>query len=280
MHGPVDGEVSRSSRSSPSIAPTLPRRADPDRPLLQGFRVRLRVEPDEQRPANPERRRPEGASGPQQEREQLRPGWPGRLEIQVDSRLASGDPDLVDVPRHGQRGLAGDRRLPCVHLLHTVHRLLRKGAHLTEYAILAALWYRAFTRERNLSARAASWTAFAISLAWAALDEWHQSFLPSRTSSAMDVALDGAGAALALVVDWRAWRGMLDGATAILLWLAAVGGAAVIAMNAWTGVPSGTLWVTTPAAGLLLLARSRLRRLKRDASGSGDGGGREALRDP
>src|SRR6266571_1531112 len=100
MHGPVDGEVSRSSRSSPSIAPTLPRRADPDRPLLQGFRVRLRVEPDEQRPANPERRRPEGASGPQKEREQLRPGWPGRLEIHVDSRLASGDPDLVDVPRH------------------------------------------------------------------------------------------------------------------------------------------------------------------------------------
>src|SRR5216117_4191288 len=109
--------------------------------------------------------------------------------------------------------------------LAAIHGLVRKGAHLTEYAILAALWYRAFTRERNLSARAASWTAFAISLAWAALDEWHQSFLPSRTSSAMDVALDGAGAALALVVDWRAWRGMLDGATAILLWLAAVGGA-------------------------------------------------------
>src|SRR2546427_3352373 len=103
--------------------------------------------------------------------------------------------------------------------LHTVHRLLRKGAHLTEYAILAALWYRAFTRERNLSARAASWTAFAISLAWAALDEWHQSFLPSRTSSAMDVALDGAGAALALVVDWRARRGVLDRATPLLFWL-------------------------------------------------------------
>src|SRR3989475_2737582 len=115
--------------------------------------------------------------------------------------------------------------------LHTVHRLLRKGAHLTEYAILAALWYRAFTRERNLSARAASWTAFAISLAWAALDEWHQSFLPSRTSSAMDVALDGAGAALALVVDWRAWRGMLDGATAILLWLPAGGGGPPVAVE-------------------------------------------------
>src|SRR2546428_2364067 len=102
--------------------------------------------------------------------------------------------------------------------LHPVHRLLRKGAHLTEYAILAALWYRAFTRERNLSARAASCTAFAISLAWAALDEWHQSFLPSRTSSAMDVALDGAGAALALVVDWRALGGDIPPGTAPPLW--------------------------------------------------------------
>src|SRR2546422_6009146 len=132
--------------------------------------------------------------------------------------------------------------------LHTVHRLLRKGAHLTEYAILAALWYRAFTRERNLSARAASWTAFAISLARAALDEWHQSFLPSRTSSAMDVALDGAGAALALVVDWRAWRGVLDGATAILLWLAAGGGGAGGAVDArGGGAPGGARWTPPPA---------------------------------
>src|SRR2546422_2533753 len=123
--------------------------------------------------------------------------------------------------------------------LATVHRLLRKGAHLSEYAILAALWYRAFMRERNLSARAASWTAFAISLAWAALDEWHQSFLPSRTSSALDVALDGAGAALALVVDWRAWRGMLDGATAILFWLAGGGGGPRVGVEAGARMPPG-----------------------------------------
>src|SRR2546426_2369927 len=130
--------------------------------------------------------------------------------------------------------------------LHTVHRLLRKGAHLTEYAILAALWYRAFTRERNLSARAASWTAFAISLAWAALDEWHQSFLPSRTSSAMDVALDGAGAALALVVDWRAWRGLLDGATAILFLLPAGGGGPLVPEEPGAGMPPGTPLGPTP----------------------------------
>src|SRR2546422_4092936 len=157
--------------------------------------------------------------------------------------------------------------------LATVHRLLRKGAHLFEYAILAALWYRAFMRERTLSARAASWTAFAISLAWAALDEWHQSFLPSRTSSALDVALDGAGAALALVVDWRAWRGMLDGATAILLWLAAGGGAAVVAMKAWAGMPPGTPLGTTPPPRLPFLPRPRLPPPKRGPRGNRGGGG-------
>lgn len=164
--------------------------------------------------------------------------------------------------------------------LDTIHRLLRKGAHLTEYAILAALWYRALTRGRDLSARAASWTAFAISLAWAALDEWHQSFVPSRTGSAVDVALDGAGAALALGLASGARRKVLEGATAVVLWLAAVGGAAVIAMDAWAGVPSGTLWLTTPAAGLLLLARSRLRRRRVDAGVGGGGQAREAVRDP
>src|SRR3989442_15738543 len=126
MHGPVDGEVSRSSRISPSIAPTLSRRTDPDRPLREDFPVGLRVEPDEQRPAGPERRRPEPPGWPQQELEQLRPGWPRRLEIHVDGLLAPGDPDLVDVPRHGEGGVAGDRRPPRVHLRDDANLLLRK----------------------------------------------------------------------------------------------------------------------------------------------------------
>src|SRR5437867_4091744 len=71
-----------------------------------------------------------------------------------------------------------------------------------------------------------------------------------------------------------------NGATPILLWLAAVGGAIVIAINAWAGVPSGLLWITTPAAGLMLLARARLRRRKPGAGESGNGRRRGALRDP
>src|SRR5437660_955239 len=62
--------------------------------------------------------------------------------------------------------------------------------------------------------------------------------------------------------------------------LAAVGGAVVIAINAWAGVPSGLLWITTPAAGLMLLARARLRRRKPGAGESGNGRRRGALRDP
>jgi VanZ family protein len=149
--------------------------------------------------------------------------------------------------------------------LDAIHGLTRKGAHLTEYAILAALWYRAFTRGRQLASHVAGWLAFGISLAWAALDEWHQALVPSRTSSVVDIGIDGAGAAVALAVVCRGWRSVLDGTTTILLWLAAAGGTTAIAVNAWVGVPSGRLWVTTPAAAFVMVARHRLRRRKADA---------------
>src|SRR5205809_3687824 len=87
--------------------------------------------------------------------------------------------------------------------LAAIHGLVRKGAHLTEYAILAVLWYRAFRRGPTLGPPAAGGLAFVSSVAWAILDEWHQSLLPSRTGSAVDVAIDSTGAALALVLANR-----------------------------------------------------------------------------
>jgi VanZ family protein len=171
----------------------------------------------------------------------------------------------------GSAAHTGELLLPLLHWLlpwaspgdlAAIHGLVRKGAHLTEYAILAALWYRAFTRGRRLTPPTAGWLAFGISLAWATLDEWHQAFLPSRTSSATDVGIDGAGAAVALIVACRGWRAALDGATIAVLWLASAGGAVAIAINAWAGVPSGPLWVTTPAAAVVILVRRRLRRRK------------------
>jgi VanZ family protein len=77
---------------------------------------------------------------------------------------------------------------------------VRKAAHLTVYGILAGLWLRAFLRERALPRSTASWTSLAITVAWACVDELHQTTVPTRTGSAMDVALDAMGAAAVLML--------------------------------------------------------------------------------
>ena len=76
---------------------------------------------------------------------------------------------------------------------------IRKLAHLTEYGILAWLWFRALRGERR--EWMLRWAAIAVLIALivATMDEWHQSFVPSRTSSPLDVVIDVCGAVLAQV---------------------------------------------------------------------------------
>ena len=71
--------------------------------------------------------------------------------------------------------------------------LLRKTAHVLEYALLGALLLRAVGRARP---------ALALGIAYAASDEVHQRFVPGRHGSVRDVAIDTAGVALGLL----AWR--------------------------------------------------------------------------
>jgi VanZ family protein len=163
--------------------------------------------------------------------------------------------------------------------LDALHWLMRRLAHLSEYAILAALWLRAFVRGRSLTARTAGLLALAISVAWAILDELHQSFVPSRSASGADVLVDSVGAVVALTVAHVGWRQVADRATATLLWIALAGGAGVLLVNAIVGVPSGAVWLTAPTAAVALgvrtmLARQRSRRLLAptpDASGGAAG---------
>ena len=84
-----------------------------------------------------------------------------------------------------------------------VHFLVRKSAHFTEYAILSALWFRAL-RVHLTSLWRVRWAliGLVISLSVAILDEWHQSLVPSRTSSTHDVLLDFCGACFAQLVIW------------------------------------------------------------------------------
>ncbi len=89
-----------------------------------------------------------------------------------------------------------------------VHFLVRKGGHLSEYAVLAMLLVRAICSSPR-AAPAWSWKAaglaLAVAAAYAASDEFHQSFVSTRTASAGDVMIDTVGAAIGLVLvfGWR-----------------------------------------------------------------------------
>jgi VanZ family protein len=75
--------------------------------------------------------------------------------------------------------------------LGTWDTVLRKGAHVTEYAVLGALLYRALAREA---------VALAAGIAYAATDELHQHFVRGRHASPVDVAIDAVGVAVGMLV--------------------------------------------------------------------------------
>jgi VanZ family protein len=78
--------------------------------------------------------------------------------------------------------------------LGTWDTILRKGAHLTEYAVLGGLLYRALGREP---------LALAVGIAYAATDELHQYFVRGRHASPVDVAIDAVGVAVGMLLWLR-----------------------------------------------------------------------------
>jgi VanZ family protein len=81
--------------------------------------------------------------------------------------------------------------------LGTWDLVLRKIAHATEFAILAALLVRAL--------RHTGW-AVAIAIAYAVSDEIHQSFVSGRQGSPRDVGIDAVGVVVGAVLASRRWR--------------------------------------------------------------------------
>jgi VanZ family protein len=79
---------------------------------------------------------------------------------------------------------------------------IRKLAHALEYAVLALLAWRALGGPDIDGFRPWIWNraarAWLIAAVYAASDEWHQSFVPSRGAAVVDVLIDATGAALAL----------------------------------------------------------------------------------
>jgi VanZ family protein len=138
-------------------------------------------------------------------------------------------------------------------LMETIHGFIRKLAHVTEYAALAGLWYRALA---GWPSPLPAGIALGLSVAWAGVDEAFQRLTPSRTPSLVDVGIDAMGALLASL-GATAWPRVVDVVTSTLLWTAMIVGFAALAITGLGGIVSGALWVTTAAAVLAVAARAR-----------------------
>jgi VanZ family protein len=83
----------------------------------------------------------------------------------------------------------------------TIHFVLRKLGHFAEYAVLAFLARRALITSSRAYLRQ-HWFQLALLLVviYGLLDEFHQSFVPSRTASVYDSAVDIAGGLTVLLL--------------------------------------------------------------------------------
>ncbi len=81
---------------------------------------------------------------------------------------------------------------------------VRKFAHMFEFAVLAVLYQTALARSMPKTKELAKikfkhyWLAFVLAVLYALSDEWHQAFVPGRSSSLLDSGVDSIGALIGL----------------------------------------------------------------------------------
>ena len=93
------------------------------------------------------------------------------------------------------------------HTFATIHFLIRKLAHCTEYGVFGLLLYHSFEpRHPERWDIRGAFAALIIAGLFSLLDEYHQSFVPGRTASLMDCGIDTAGALLGMVLLYAARR--------------------------------------------------------------------------
>ncbi len=82
--------------------------------------------------------------------------------------------------------------------------IVKKGAHMTGYALLAAAMLYGLTGGEAASGRQALRAVFLAAL-YAVTDEFHQRFTPGRGPSIADVGIDTLGATIGLLI-WTCFR--------------------------------------------------------------------------
>ena len=101
--------------------------------------------------------------------------------------------------------------------LHLFHVAIRKLAHVLEFGVFSVTVFRGVRSGRSGWRLDWAVTTFFIALAFAALDEWHQSFVAVRHASTRDVAIDALGAVLAQILVWAYanWRRAFTGPSSL-----------------------------------------------------------------
>ncbi len=97
--------------------------------------------------------------------------------------------DIISFSEDGQRE----------QLIEKLQFPIRKGAHMTEYAVFTVFTYIALFVD-GINSKKRKYIAFLISFLLASSDELHQRFVPGRCGSLKDVIIDSAGCVIALLI--------------------------------------------------------------------------------
>jgi VanZ family protein len=136
----------------------------------------------------------------------LRAWWPALLwagvifAMSTDSFSAEHTGSLVESILHWIA--------PSMSAAHveSIHHLIRKTAHFTEYFVFCLLLYRGVRGARSGWRWTWALAALFIAGAYSALDEIHQAFVASRHASPYDSLLDTTGAFFAILCLWLWFR--------------------------------------------------------------------------
>lgn len=82
------------------------------------------------------------------------------------------------------------------------HLVVRKAAHVTEFAVLGGLLMNAWARGRQQARVREAGLAALCGLLYAALDEFHQMFVPERGPAVTDVLIDFSGVMIGVLLIW------------------------------------------------------------------------------
>src|SRR5574337_1069417 len=93
---------------------------------------------------------------------------------------------------------------------HWPRWLLRKGIHIGEYAVLGLLFYRILVTNRQEGHPRRALMAVGLTVAFAGLDEWRQTFIPGRSGRLLDVGIDAIGAGLGQAMGWKGAKRIFD----------------------------------------------------------------------